>query len=431
MRLDSVQLTIDLHPKQWTVYRWMETTKATWLGMGGGRGAAKSGGADRIALTLAMSQPAIVMCVVMRNYDQVRKYHIEPFHRTFPDLAEHFLKSDSKQYVPSGNGTWSEIDFSYAENLADVERRFRSANYKYIIVDQAEQFSEEELREIKNACRWPGGGAKLLLLFNMGGAGCIQTLRRWFHAREFTENEDGRDFQFVHMYPWDNVEWARDALALDGLTAKDYYAWTDAERFTYFTTRTDYGRNLNSLPDALRNRDLLSSWDSLEGAYFGRVFDRSATMIDPTQANRLLRDWDTRWLSQDWGKSHFCVTLWHGMRTLSPSEAKEILGWEVLQPIRCVVTYRRLVVNELTSTEVGRAIVGQTPEVERKELRHFFLSPDAFGERDSANTIAINLDAELRKAMMPSASRADTDRSGGWTLMYTMLNNAKQRGQCR
>jgi hypothetical protein len=413
-----------LQPKQARVLDWLYTDRASWIGAGGGRGAAKSGGADRIALHLAFDQPGIVMCIVMRNFDQVRKYHVEPVLRTYPDLRDYFTISTSKLKLPTG----SEIDFSYAENLADVERRFRSANYKYIIVDQAEQFSEEELREMKNACRWPGGGAKILLLFNMGGAGCIQTLRRWFHDKDFTENEDPRDYKFLHFYPWDNVEWARDALALDGLTEEDYYGWSDRERFEYFTTLTDYGRNLNSLPDALRNRDLLSSWDSLEGAFFGRAFDRQATLVDNTQVTQLLRDWDTRWMSLDWGKSHFCVTLWHGMRTLAPSEALSVLGWSVTQPLRVVVTYRRLIVNELTSPEVGKRIVASTPVEERKRIKQFFAGHDAFGERDSPNTIAMNIGKELRPYELPGLSKADIERPGGWGLMYDMLFNTKMRG---
>lgn len=420
---------IRLQPKQNKVLRWMESHRASWVGVGGGRGAAKSAGADRACITLAMSQPGIVMCVVMRNYDQVRRYHIEPLLRAYPELVECFLKSESKLTLPAGK-TRSEIDFSYAENLNDVERRFRSANYKYIIVDQAEQFTEEELREMKNACRWPSGGAKMLLLFNMGGAGSIQTLRRWFHEKDFTENEDENDFQFLHVYPWDNVEWARDSLGEARLTENDYYSWSDAERFHYFITKTDYGRNLNSLPDALRNRDLLGSWDSLEGAYFGRVFDRAATMVDATQADRMLRDWDTRWLSQDWGKAHYCVTLWHGMRTISPQEAHDLLGWvNVPQPLKVVVTYRRMIVNELTSTEVGEKIVENTPHGERKQVQSFYLSPDAFGERDSANTIAMNLASRLAPAGLPQPWKADTDRPGGWGLMYRMLHNSKMRGQ--
>ena len=316
-----VALEIGLQPKQWTILEWLGSKWSGWIGVGGGRGAAKSNGADRAILTLSHEEKAIVSCVVMRNYDQVRKYHIEPVLRTWPHLQSCFRVTDSKLTIPSSR---SEIDYSYAENLADVERRFRSANYKYIIVDQAEQFVEQELREMKNACRWPGGGAKMLLLFNMGGAG-IQTLRKWFHSHEYNESEDPADFKFLHVYPWDNVEWSRDALAADGLTEDDYYGWSNEQRFEYFITRSDYGKSLNSLDPALRNRDLLGSWESLEGAYFGRAFDRQATMIDATQVSQILKPWSTRWMSQDWGKSHYCATFWHGVQILSPSEVKSII----------------------------------------------------------------------------------------------------------
>ena len=372
-------IEISLQPKQWTILEWLGSKWSGWIGVGGGRGAAKSGGADRVLLTLAHEEKAIVSCVVMRNYDQVRKYHIEPTMRAWPHLAKSFRVTDSKLTIPSSR---SEIDYSYAENLADVERRFRSANYKYIIVDQAEQFTEQELREMKNACRWPGGGAKMLLLFNMGGVG-IQTLRKWFHSHEYNEMEDPADFKFLHVYPWDNVEWSRDALVADGLTEDDYYGWKNEERFEYFITRSDYGKSLNSLDPTLRNRDLLGSWESLEGAYFGRVFDRQATMVDATQVSKILKPWSTRWMSQDWGKSHYCATFWHGVQILSPQEVLETLGWVIDQPLRCVVTYRRKIVSELDSSQVGAEIREATPQSERRLIKQYFLSPDAFGERDS------------------------------------------------
>ncbi len=415
-----MKIELSLQPKQSLVLKWLASQWSGWIGVGGGRGAAKSGGADRIVLTRVMEEKGIVCCVVMRNYDQVRRYHIEPLLRTWPILANWFKVTDSKLTIPM---TGSEIDFSYAENLADVERRFRSANYKYIIVDQAEQFTEQELREMKNACRWPGGGAKMLLLFNMGGVG-IQTLRKWFHTHDYNEYEDPADFKFLHVFPWDNVEWSRDALSADGLTEEDYYAWDDKQRFDYFVGRSDYGKSLNSLDDTLRNRDLLGSWESLEGAYFGRVFDRQATMVDAHQVGMILKPWSTRWMSQDWGKSHYCVTFWHGKQVLSPQEVKTALGWDVPRPLNVVVTYRRRIVSEMDSGQVGRQIKADTPANEK--IGSFFLSPDAFGERDSVNTIAINQGREI--APMPFPVPADTDRPGGWGLMYQLLNNTKQKG---
>lgn len=418
---------ISLQPKQHRVLELIEEGPAKVIGVGGGRGAAKSGGSDRVAISLMMSQPGLLACVVMRNYDQVRKYHIEPLMRDFPELEPYFLKTDAKLKLPVG-GTVSELDFSYAESLPDVERRFRSANYGLIIVDQAEQFTEQELREIRKACRAKGGRrAVVVLLFNMGGVG-IQALRKWFYTLEYNEFEDPADYAFLHVFPWDNVEWVRPALEDDGLTARDYYSWTNDERMNYAATRGDYTKTLASDDEAIRNRDWLGSWESLEGAYFGRVFDRQATMIDPTKVAQIIKPWDKRWLSQDWGKSHYCCTQWHAMSTLAPSEALSVLGWVVDKPLKVITTYRRLIVSELTSTEVGQRIVNATPKSERNQIKDFFLSPDAFGERDSANTIADNQGAILRKNELPLPTPADTDRSGGWTLMHSLLWNTKSKG---
>lgn len=416
---------IHLQPKQGELLDLIEHFLASVIGVGGGRGAAKSGGADRIALVLMLDQPGMVCCIVMRNYDQVRKYHVEPMMRDFPVLEEYYRKSDSKLRLPVGD-RFSELDFSYAESLEDVKRRFRSANYRYIIVDQAEQFTWEELSEIGLANRSKGATKpKLILLFNMGGVG-IQDLRNRFGpVKKFNENENPEDYTFLHVYPWDNVEWSRSELEADGLTEEDYYAWTDAERFAYFTTRSLYGKKLNALDDATRARDLLGSWESLEGAYFGRVFDYKATMVAAEVAEGIIRPWDSRWLSTDWGKTHFCSTHWHGKTLLTPREVKDKLGWIVPRALNVVSTYRRMIVNEQTSSQVAKALVAATPVFEREKLSRYPFSPEQFGERDSEDTVPIIIGRELQKYGMPIPEPADNSRKPGWQLMYELLNNTR------
>lgn len=416
---------IHLQPKQGELLDLIENSPATVIGVGGGRGAAKSGGADRIALVLMGEQAGCLACIVMRNYDQVRKYHVEPIIRDFPEVEPFLLKTDHKLKLPV-QGITSEMDFSYAESLEDVKRRFRSGNYRYIFVDQAEQFTWEELSEMMLANRTRGANkAKTVLLFNMGGIG-IQDLRNRFGpVKKFNENERPEDYTFLHVYPWDNVEWSRAELELDGLTEDDYYGWTDAQRFEYFTLRSPYGRKLNALDDATRARDLLGSWESLEGAYFGRVFDYKKTMVPSDTADRMLRPWDSRWLSTDWGKTHYCSTHWHGKSLLSPKEVMDYLGWSVPRPLNVVVTYRRMIVNEQTSIQVAKGIVSATPLHEREKLKRYPFSPEQFGERDSEDTVPILIGNELRKYGMPYPEQADNSRKPGWQLMYTLLNNTR------
>jgi len=406
---------------------------ARWIGEGGGRGCAKSYTEDALMLKRRGELPGTVGCIVMRNYDQVRKYHIEPMLRNWPELRPYYNKGDANIKFPAGakGKETSQIDFSYGDNLQEIERRFRSANYYDIFVDQAEQFLEDELREMNKACRWPGvsgGKCKMLLAFNMGGAG-IQSLKKWFHSHEYGEREDPADYTFLHVDPWDNVEWARASLAEDGLSDHDYYyRWTDEQRFQYFIARTDWGKSLNAEDDAIRNRDLLGSWESLEGAYFGRVFDRRAMLVTAHQVGKLLNYWDTRWMSTDWGKAHFCVSYWHAKANVSPAAVREILGWDVEGPLSIVVTYRECVVNEMASPDVAARLVSVTPEKERSALKRYFLSPDAFGERDSSITTAASIGKVLREAKMPQPEHADTDRAGGARLMYDLMTESKRHG---
>lgn len=418
---------IALQPKQSKIYRALTKGEASWIGFGGGRGCGKSAAIDMIALSLALEFPGVLICIAMRNFDQVRKYHIEPMLRMFPDLADRDLYQASKFkiLIPVGGKT-SEIDFSYAENYEAVERRFRSANYRFILIDQAEQFVKEELVEIKKACR-DSEPAKLLLSFNMGGAG-IQTLRKWFHDCEYNERQNPKDYTFVHVFPWDNVHWVRSELGKDGLDERDYYSWTDRQRMEYAAIRGEYTRSLNSDDDSIRARDWLGSWDSLEGAYYGRVFDRQSTMVTPSQVAGLVKPWHSRWLSQDWGKAHYCATYWHCKVTLSPNLCKDVLGWDVARSVNAVITYRELIVNELGSAEVAKRIVAESPESERESIRRFFLSPDAFGERDSGNTIAEKQGKELRPFGLPFPEPADTDRIGGASLIYNLLAETKRHG---
>jgi hypothetical protein len=361
----------------------------------------------------------------MRNSDQVRKFHFEQIKREFPVLDDFAHNTYMRFSIPAGGNT-SVIGCSYAESLEDIKRRFRSGNIRYLFLDQAEQFTWEEIQELNLAIRGKGKyKPKLILLFNMGGIGIQELRNRFGPVKKFNENEDPDDYVFIHVFPWDNFEWSRAEIEADGLTEEDYYSWTDQERFQYFITRAPYGRKLNALDDSIRARDLLGSWESLEGAYFGRVFDYKATLKSSEVCEGIIRPWDSRWLSTDWGKTHYCSTHWHGKTTLTPSEVKHWLGWGVPRSLTVVSTYRRLIVNEFTSSQVAAELISRTPKHERERLKRYPFSPEQFGERDSEDTVPIIIGRELGKYGLPWPERADNSRKPGWQLMYELLNNTR------
>src|SRR6202022_4611653 len=98
----------------------------------------------------------------------------------------------------------------------------------------------------------------------------------------------------------DNVQWSRQALEEDGLTAKDYYAWPEKKRFEFFISRTQYGKRLDALPKGLRDAHLLGRWDVFAGQFF-QNFDRARHVISQQEATERIKPWHTRWMSGDWG----------------------------------------------------------------------------------------------------------------------------------
>lgn len=412
---------ISLQPKQSEMYLLLTDSPASIIGVGGGRGAAKSSGADRVTITLMYERP-LLACMVMRNFDQVFKYHIEPIRRDFAWL-ENSLKTSMPASLKVGK---SQLDFSYAENMDDIVRRFRSGNYDLIVIDQAEQFSWREIVEIRKATRSKGGRiAKLLLLFNMRGSG-IQDLRKKFHLGEYNKDEDPNDYVFLKVNPWDNVEWVRAALEEDSYTVEDYYGWTDEQRKSYAASRGPYTRQLATDDEVIRKADWEGDWDSLEGAYFANSFDLEAVRIVPSLAKTLAKPWANHWMAQDWGKTHWCATGWASRIALKPSEARELLGWELIKPINITTVYREMVVNEREAPDVAQDMLDCMLADERAKIKAYFLSPEEV--TDEPNSIGNQESRVLRKGSVPGAQKADNDRKGGWGLLGALFKASKGCG---
>lgn len=414
------QVEILLQPKQYKILDLIENHPAPVIGVGGGRGAAKSSGADRVAITLMYERKGYTVCMVMRTWvKQMVPFHLEPIRRDFPWLTEG-LTSSPPAMLRIGR---SRMEFKYAENYDAVEEAFRSGNYDLIIIDQAEQFTWREIVEIRKAARSKGGGdAKLLLLFNMRGAS-IQELKKVFYLNEKGNPED---FTFLKVNPWDNVEWVRKSLIEDGYTDKDYYRWTDEQRKSYAALRGPYTKQLANDDPVIAKADWEGDWDSIEGAYFAHSFDLDSVRAGHTLVQSLRKNWSQYWYAQDWGKSHFCVTYWAFRINLSPEEAKKTLDWDLEKPIRITCIYRELIVNDMEAADVAQEIVNATPELERPRLKSFFLSPECV--TDDPNSIGNQQSKVLRKYGMPGAIKADNDRKGGYGLMGNLFKATKGSG---
>lgn len=411
---------IYLQPKQRQMYALLESQSNSVIGVGGGRGSAKSSGGDRCALKLMYKYPGVRICLVMRTWvKQMVPFHLKAIRTDFPWLAKS-LKESPPAELSIGR---SRMEFKYAEGPNAVEEAFRSGNYDAIIVDQAEQFTWRELIEMRKAARSRGGRkAKLLLIFNMRGAS-IQELRKVFYLHDVTDPEE---YAFLKINPWDNVEWVRYQLQQDGYTVADYYGWTDEQRKAYAAAKGPYTRQLAHDDPVIAKADWEGDWDSLEGSYFANSFDLESVRIGSDLVERLRKPWATHWSAQDWGKAHYCVTFWFFRIALSPAEALNLLGWTLVKPINVTVLYREMIVNEMEAAAVGQTIADCTPDPERKQLKAYFLSPEEV--TDDPNSIGAQQSKILRGLGMPGAVKADNDRKGGYGLMASMFQAAKGKG---
>jgi len=287
---------LSLQPKQSELLKLIKTGTAPVIGVYGGRGSAKSSGADRAVIALMYEWRDLTICMVMRTWvKQMVPFHLEPIRRDFPWVANQ-LKSSPPAMLRIGS---NRLDFKYAENYDSVVEAFRSGNYDLIVIDQAEQFTGREIREIRKACRSRGGRiAKIVLVFNMRGAS-IQELRKWFYLHEVQKDEDPADYVSIRMDPWDNVEWVRAALKEDGYSVREYYAWTSEQRKAYAARRGPYTRQLATDDEVIRKADWEGDWDSLEGSYFANSFDLDSTRIVPSLVESLRKAWAVHWLAQD------------------------------------------------------------------------------------------------------------------------------------
>ena len=403
----EASVTLKLQPKQTELLNLCDDSVARIIGYGGSRGGGKSGALRRIMLLRRLSHPGTAGLIFRRVYDDLKRNHIDKFFEEFPELFKFYRATDHEIILPSVNGNPpSRIVFGYAETLQEVKRKFHGVEYMDMFVDQAEQLSEEEMKIMRTACRWPGVGrhqCKTVLFFNPGGIG-IAYLKRIFNEKKFTEKERPEDFAFIQAYGWDNVEWVRSALIEEGLTEEDFYSWDNDRRFNYFINESQYGQELDSLPQALRIGYLMGSFDTFAGQYFD-VWDESKQTIPASDLN--IKPWHPKWISIDWGYQHDSAVYW----------------WA--QDGRVTKTYREFVKSSMGPKALAQEIIDRCAMFEGEELKEIdaiYISPDTRAKRTTEDTILQQMSEVFTAVGLPRPRIADDHRVSGFMLMHEMLN---------
>ena len=439
-------MQIHLQPKQEQLYDLLTATGptvATIIGDGGAKGGGKSQGVDNCALLLAgelgNEYPGLKITIVRRVFADLKENHIDKMLDRYPELNNVYTDKDGLQFK---NG--AKIQFAYAETAGDVERKFRGGfESAFIFVDEAQQFTERELQDIQMACRWtkastglPPGFCKLVLLFNPGGKSA-DYIRRIFWTRKYLDNEFPHSYAFIHCFGWDNYEWFRGQVDIDedSFYEIDSMCMRDeAEgaccRFHLFITQTSEGRKYNAFPAAIRSGYLLGNFDHFEGQYFAGAWDQEKCVITQQMAQEIIQPWWTRWMAQDWGFGDHDSHGWYASGKLSPTQWMQYFGGYTEWPMDVVIRYREQLVQNRAEGDLAMDIVQATPQMERKQIRRFFLSQDAFGQRakqSGSHTVGQQFTDIMHRHGLPAPEPALQERVNGWRFMYTCLWQANLR----
>jgi|SRR6266850_1009062 len=394
-----------LQPKQAELWQLAENSTATWLGFGGSRGGAKSGGGRRVMMIRRIQHPNTRGLIIRRTFDEVYENHILKYFEEWPRLRTWYSATHKAITLPNG----SIVKFGYAEHKGDINA-FQGQEYMDIFPDEATHFTEEELKFLKTCNRAPGyddAKCKMMLTMNPGNVG-HSFIKRVFFDRVYHENERAQDYQFIQAYAWDNIEWVRTYLDKNGVSEADYYhTWTDRKRFQCFVTESVYGRELNALPQAMRIGHLLGDWNQFAGQYFD-IFDRARHTFDTTQLG--LKDWHRRWISIDWGYAHNAAAYWNSSESVSPTK-------------KVTKTYREHVTKQTGPRELAQQIVAKSrlDGGTKEKIAAIYLSPDAFAHRTAESSIAEQMNEVFSASGLPTCTKALDDRVGGWMRMYQGL----------
>jgi hypothetical protein len=312
---------IRLQPKQSEVY-YLLKDGFDRVGFGGARGGAKSGGGRRIVLASLLENPGTVGLILRRTYPELYKSHLIKMFMEMPQTRNWWRQQDKEFLLPNG----SHLFCGYAQHAADMSD-FYSAEFDFILVDEAQEFSQDEMERLSGSNRSTLAGIRPWTLYTfmpgISESGLpplgLGYLRRVFVDKETREEELRRKWNFVQAFAWDNVEWCRNILTAEGVSDEQFYQMPEDDRRTLFIDRTDFGANLSAITSpGLRDAWLNGLWTKFTGQYFDSWdYDKNTLPVESVEEwlaeMTKLRVKPRWWLSDDWGDHHPNALYLHGM----------------------------------------------------------------------------------------------------------------------
>lgn len=345
------EIVIDLPKPQPRQVEFLQA-REKYVAYGGARGGGKTWVVRLKAHILCLKYPGFKALILRRTYPELEDNHITPLRELSRGVATY---NESKKALTYLNG--STIRFGYAASAGDL-LRYQGQEYDVIFIDEATQFKEEAFTKLKACVRGVNNYPKrIYLTCNPGGIGHAW-VKRLFVDRNFNEREDSYEYRFIRARVQDNV------------------ALMNAD--------PDYLKNLESLPDGLREAWLEGKWDITAGSYFAE-FDRDVNVTDPIE----LKDYWKYYCAIDYGLDALAAVV----------VAIDELGNEY-------------VIRELQESGL---IVSQAAErlhalVEGININEWYAPPDLWSRQKDSGKSIIELFGESGIHFL----KANNDRVAGW-----------------
>lgn len=238
---------------------------AKYVAFGGARGGGKSWSVREKAKRLALKWAGIKILIIRKTYTDLRDNHILPLRAELPAELAPYKETDKAFCFRNG----SRIKCSYFANDSDA-LQYQGQEYDVIFLEEATQFSELVFNVLKACLRGANDFPKrMYLTCNPDGIGFLW-VKRLFVSRDYLPGENPDDFMFIQSLVDDNEILMRK--------------------------NPDYVKQLDSLPEGMKERWRYGSWTVAEGQYFGE-FRREIHTCEPFI---IPKEW-RRYISIDYG----------------------------------------------------------------------------------------------------------------------------------
>ena len=336
-------------------------SRARYTAYGGARGGGKSWALRRKLIGLCLRYPGIRCLLVRRSYAELKANHVRPLLEEYGSLLSW---SEGDKTLTLANG--SSIALGYCASTRDV-LRYQGQEYDIIAIDEATQLSEYQFSIFKACLRGTSvAPRRMYLTCNPGGIGHAW-VKRLFVERNFRGDEDPDDYLFISAQVYDNPVLLKADPA--------------------------YVRQLETLPQKLRDAWLYGRWDVFEGQFFSE-FDPDVHVCTPKEIPASL---------------HYFVAFDYGFDML----AALLMGYDENGNLFVVDEFCQpnLTLSE-AANQVARLCQG-------RNVRYAVASPDLWNRRQDSGKSGFEVMQSVPG--MPPMCAADNRRVPGWRVLREYL----------